>query len=117
MVREIITAQGYLYLMRHTLGEKIRSLRKAKKLTLEELAGQVGVSQPFLSGVERGDKNPRLETLEGIAEALNVSPALLQHPDIDITRLHEISEIVKELSVLPEEKLDLVLTLLRNLQK
>lgn len=117
MVRKCTTAQGYLYIMKHTLGEKIRSLRKAKKLTLDELADQVGVSQPFLSGVERGDKNPRLETLESIAEALNVSPALLQHPDIDISRLEEISEIIKELSGLPEEKLDLVLSLLRSLQK
>ena len=113
----VSTTERWLGMTKHTLGEKIKALRKNRKWSLDHLAQKVGVSQPFLSGVERGDKNPRLETLENIAEALSVSPALLQHPDIDIERLQEVSEIVTEISTLPDEKIDLVLRILQGLQK
>lgn len=100
-----------------TLGEKIRALRKNRKWTLGDLSERTEVSQAFLSGLERGDKVPRLETLEKIAEAFNVSPALLQHPDVSVERLREVSDILQQLSDLPDDKLDLVKQILEGLRK
>jgi transcriptional regulator with XRE-family HTH domain len=57
------------------IGERIRRLRKARKLTLEELARTTALSQPFLSQIERDIKNPSVETLSRICDALGVTLA------------------------------------------
>ncbi len=57
------------------IGQRIRRLRKARKLTLEELARTTALSQPFLSQIERDIKNPSVETLSRICDALGVTLA------------------------------------------
>lgn len=54
------------------LGRRIRELRKAKKLTQEELAEKVGIGTPNISYFETGKFSPAIETLQKIAEALEV---------------------------------------------
>ena len=55
------------------LGEKIREARKKRGLTLAEVAGSVGCSLSFVSGVERGKVSPSITTLKRIADALEVN--------------------------------------------
>ena len=65
------------------LGEWVRGNRKAKGLTLEELASRAGMSKQYLSIIERavgqpGTGNPIVpsrEIITSICNALNVSPA------------------------------------------
>ncbi|MEU2199942.1 helix-turn-helix transcriptional regulator [Isoptericola sp. NPDC019482] len=54
------------------LGALLRTARQARGLTLVALAAAAGVSQPFLSKVERGQANPSLHSLYRIANALEV---------------------------------------------
>ncbi|GAB6174394.1 cupin domain-containing protein [Paradesulfitobacterium aromaticivorans] len=54
------------------LGNKIRLKRMEKQLTLKELAERTGVTQGFLSQVERGLTDPSITTLRRISNALNV---------------------------------------------
>jgi len=64
------------------LGASIRSKRRALGLTLVRLAAQSGLSQPFLSQVERGEARPSMRSLAAIARALGTTaPALLSLPD------------------------------------
>ena len=56
------------------LGSAIRERRRAKSLTLVDLASQVGLSQPFLSQIENGRARPSLMSLQRIAEALGTTP-------------------------------------------
>jgi transcriptional regulator with XRE-family HTH domain len=71
------------------IGQRIRRLRKANRLTLEELARATDLSQPFISQIERDIKTPSLDTLTRICEALGVtlaeffSPGTLLPPDIE----------------------------------
>lgn len=88
------------------LGERLRQLRKAKKLTLNDLAEEAGVSQPFLSGLENGDKQPRLQTLESIAIALDAPIHLLLDPDIPVERLMEVADIVRQVAQLSSDQID-----------
>ncbi|WP_240942257.1 helix-turn-helix domain-containing protein [Planosporangium thailandense] len=60
-----------------TLGQRIREVRRRKDVTLRELAEQVGVSESFVSQVERGVANPSMATLRRIADALGESVASL----------------------------------------
>jgi transcriptional regulator with XRE-family HTH domain len=55
------------------LGERVRELRRARGLTLEELAAGSGVSRAMISKVERGEKNPTLVVAAKLAEGLGVS--------------------------------------------
>ncbi|OPH60301.1 hypothetical protein BC351_17540 [Paenibacillus ferrarius] len=54
------------------IGEKIRLLRLKNGLSQEQLALQSGVNTSYLGQVERGENNPTVQTLEKIANGLNV---------------------------------------------
>ena len=63
------------------LAANVYRLRNAQSRTQAELAAAVGISQPRIAEIERGDANPRLVTLGRLAYALRVSVAdLLQVP-------------------------------------
>jgi len=49
------------------LGERIQTLRHARELTQDELAHRCGISQKYLSELERGTKAPSWETLVALA--------------------------------------------------
>jgi transcriptional regulator with XRE-family HTH domain len=59
------------------LGKRIRVLRSERGMTLTGLAGRVGITRSFLSGVERGVAYPSLMVLRSIAAALEVPVFLL----------------------------------------
>jgi transcriptional regulator with XRE-family HTH domain len=53
-------------------GDKIRQIRKQKKISQEELAFRAGLHRTYISDVERGHRNVSLENIEKIAKALDV---------------------------------------------
>ncbi len=55
------------------VGARIRALRRARGLTLEELGALCELSHPFLSQLERGRARPSMVSLEKIARALGSS--------------------------------------------
>jgi transcriptional regulator with XRE-family HTH domain len=61
----------------HNIGEFIRDLRQNAKISLRELADRAGVSNPYLSQIERGLRKPSAEVLAQIAGALRISTALM----------------------------------------
>jgi transcriptional regulator with XRE-family HTH domain len=59
------------------VGEFIRDLRQTAKISLRQLAERAGVSNPYLSQIERGLRKPSAEVLQSLASALRVStPAM-----------------------------------------
>jgi len=59
------------------IGEFIRDLRSNARISLRELAERAGVSNPYLSQIERGLRKPSAEVLAQLADALRVSTALM----------------------------------------
>lgn len=59
------------------IGKNLRSIRKLKELTLEELAQKTGFSKGYLSKMENSDKAPPVSTLINLAKALDVSVSTL----------------------------------------
>jgi transcriptional regulator with XRE-family HTH domain len=55
------------------LGEFIREQREMASMSIRRLADQAGVSNPYLSQIERGLRNPSAESLRKIARALRLS--------------------------------------------
>ena len=56
-----------------SLGDYLREQRIAARLSLRQLAEQAGVSNPYLSQIERGLRRPSAEVLQQIAKALRIS--------------------------------------------
>src|SRR5918995_2750991 len=60
-----------------TLGDYLKEQRLGAQLSLRQLADQVGVSNPYLSQIERGLRRPSAEVLQQLARALRVSAETL----------------------------------------
>jgi transcriptional regulator with XRE-family HTH domain len=56
--------------VRARVGLNLQRLRREKGLSQEELADRAEIHQTYLSGVERGRRNPTVVVLQRIAEAL-----------------------------------------------
>ena len=63
----------------HAFGKAMQALRKAKGLSQEKFGFEVGLDRTYISGIERGVRNPSLKNIVKIAQALGVTPAKLLH--------------------------------------
>ncbi len=61
----------------HDLGEFIRDQRRTARLSLRKLSELAGISNPYLSQIERGLRKPSAEILQSIARALRISAETL----------------------------------------
>jgi transcriptional regulator with XRE-family HTH domain len=59
------------------LGEFLREQRRTAQLSLRQLADAAGVSNPYLSQIERGLRKPSAEILQQLAKALRISAETL----------------------------------------
>jgi transcriptional regulator with XRE-family HTH domain len=80
------------------LGARVRLARVQRRWTVSELASRLGVSEPTLRKVERGDPTVALGVAFEAAAALGVS---LFHEDADRRRL-ELGRVSDRLAVLPQ---------------
>src|SRR3954465_8266664 len=62
------------------VGERLRDIRRLRRATLKTIADRAGVSESFLSQVERGRASASIASLRRIADALGVSVAELFEP-------------------------------------
>lgn len=69
--------------MRQLVGRNFARLRREKGLTQEQVEERSGLSQQYLSDLERGKRNPTIVTIYEIAQALGVSHMELLQPDDD----------------------------------
>ncbi|MGE5592908.1 MAG: helix-turn-helix domain-containing protein [Betaproteobacteria bacterium] len=60
----------------HT-GSRIRRLRRLRRMTQEQLGELTGLHVSYIGQLERGQRTPSVKTLDAIAKALQVDPALL----------------------------------------
>ncbi len=60
-----------------SLGEFLREQRRSAQLSLRQLAEAAGVSNPYLSQIERGLRKPSAEVLQQVAKALRISAETL----------------------------------------
>ncbi len=58
--------------IKHSIGVRVREIRKSRGLTQERLAEIAGITYKYLGLIERGRTNPSIDTLLGIANGLGI---------------------------------------------
>lgn len=64
------------------MANRVRLIRKAQNMTLQEVADAVGCSIPFLADVERGRRGAKPETWQRIADTLGVRVEDLHNAEV-----------------------------------
>ena len=65
------------------LGKRVRTLRRAKNMTQEQLAEQLGISASFMGHIERGSRIASLDTLVILCNTLKTTPQYLLNASLD----------------------------------
>ena len=94
------------------LGEFIREQRSSSRLSLRRLSELAGISNPYLSQIERGLRKPSAEILQSIAKALRISAetlyvraGILEERDIE----HDlVGEILRDSFLTEDQKQTLI---------
>ncbi len=90
-----------------TLGNRLHAMRESRDWTLEVLAERSGLSKPYLSRLEAGERQPSIVALCSIAEAFGVSVAtLFEQPDsspdcIIVRQKNSVTQTVNNLWFVP----------------
>ena len=80
-----------------TVGENIRRIRQERGLTLKQLGEMVGVSEAYIRAYESGRRNPKLKSLETLAQALAVNVEVLTNSDFDgIKAMHRLFQVFRQ---------------------
>jgi len=87
-----------------TLGDYLREQRSQARLSLRQLADLAGVSNPYLSQIERGLRKPSAEVLQQLAKALRISAETL-YVRAGILDLEEHGERTVQMAVLSDATL------------
>jgi transcriptional regulator with XRE-family HTH domain len=89
------------------LGSFIREQRRAARLSLRKLSDLAGISNPYLSQIERGLRKPSAEILQAIAKGLRISAETLyvQAGILDEDREQDLTtEILKDPTITERQK-------------
>ena len=78
--------------LNRAVAENIKRIRKSKKLSMERLAAEAGVSRSMLGQIERGEANPSVAILGKLAGALKVPAEVLLEND-DFVSLAQYREV------------------------
>ena len=96
-----------------SLGEKIKAVRKAKKLTQAQLAELSGTNEKHISKIETGVYFPTYATLSKIFKALDLN---IENIDFNLKQVHNSQYYLKIIQILNEVKDERLLKLYYNLQ-
>jgi len=95
------------------LGSFIREQRRGARLSLRKLSDLAGISNPYLSQIERGLRKPSAEILQAIARALSISSETLyvRAGILEENRDHDlVAEILKDTKLSERQKQNLIET-------
>ena len=63
--------------LKSIVGARVREIRKSRNMTQELLAEQLGVTPRYLAGIERGERNLSLDSIDALAGQLRVEATSL----------------------------------------
>ncbi|MDE5754883.1 MAG: helix-turn-helix domain-containing protein [Oscillospiraceae bacterium] len=99
------------------IGEKLRSIRQSKNITIYRLSMTTGISQNHISGVELGNRQPTVDILLRLIEPLGITPAEFFNEDNTPMELTENEKkLIENYRRLPNEKAEALLNLIQLIE-
>jgi transcriptional regulator with XRE-family HTH domain len=68
--------------LQRSVGLNLRAYRRSRGLSQEAFAEVLGVHRTYLGGIERGEHNLTLKSVERLAERIGIDPASMLHADL-----------------------------------
>jgi len=90
------------------MGIRIKAVRESKKMTQEELAEVTGLTNNYISNIERFRSKPSIETLIRICNALNVTPDYILLDSIFASKEYIVEEIAVKLKKCSKQNIQLI---------
>lgn len=85
------------------VSETLKKIRKAKKISQDQLAARSGISQSGISAIEKGKRIPTIETIEMLAKGLRVPVSDLILEETKKPVANEGDRLKNEISILLDE--------------
>lgn len=85
------------------IGQSIQEARKKAKLTQKELAEKVGIATITVQQYERGVRTPKIETLQKIAQALNIDVGVLYGVEVNKSNPQYLNRLYGKISEVAEK--------------
>lgn len=92
------------------VGQRVKTLRKAKNLTQQNLADMINVTKVSICCYEKGTRTPNLDTFIDLVNVLETTPDYLLGRDIDVVSEDE----EKYHMVLPKEDIEIIKEIRKN---
>lgn len=86
-----------------SIGENLKKYRMQKHITQDALAEKAGLSKNYISQIELGNKNPSVESLIKIINAIGVSADLILSELVDESYSAKVSVLYDKIKELPVE--------------
>ena len=99
-------------MQREALGKRIREARKLKNMTQAKLAEIIGITDVYISEIERGNKMPSIPLFIAIVEALDISADYLLRDNISSGTPYIYNEFTERLDKLTPRQRKAALELL-----
>ncbi len=90
-----------------TLGDIIKAARQKSKITIEELAAKVDVSERYLYRIENEGKKPSFEILYKLIRELAITPDLIFYPERS-AKVSEVENLIRRLHNCDERSLEVI---------
>lgn len=97
------------------ISEKLKAIRKSKNLSVYKLSKISGISETHIRDLERGDRNPSLDTISRLANTFGLSlPDLLSENEEILYLTDNEKELVKYFRMMPKDSADSLLAFLKT---
>lgn len=93
---------------------KLHALRKSRGVTLEQISDETDISVSSLSRYEKGERNPKINTIRTLAEYFGVSSDYLEgrvHSEFDIENVGEIIRQLRKANKISQTKLSKIMNI------
>ncbi len=98
------------------IAQRLKQVRKSKNISVYKLSQSSGVSETHIRDLERGDRNPSLDTLSRLAMSLGLSLPDLLNENREVSYLTDKEkEFVEYFRMLSDDKADALLKFLKTI--
>ncbi len=100
------------------VGKRLQEIRQKKHISVYRISQDTGVSTSHINSIERGEKNPSVETLCRLIEPLGITMSEFFNEDLGISYLNEDErEVLEYYRTMPHDSAEALLQLIRTMKR